>query len=512
MNIIQVNGDIMYPYKQIYPIPKGQVQFSRIKFNLSEDWEGRDIIVQFVQKGKTPINSPLEPDGTCFVPDSVGLGLMSVYLRGYKGDGTSIATANGVFIPIVQGAFDGGEPEVPPSPDLYSKLIAKVQMGADAAKASAETAKTEAENAQVQAKQAVASAEQAVEAAKQSEKAQAASEQFSKDSYVARQGAVEALSNAQAASSEAEQSAREAAESAAVYDDVVADVNQLKQKIADLPQPDWNQNDDTQPDYVKNRPFWDGGTEENLLLDETEITFDEYGGAQLSAPLQFIEGDTYIVTYNRVVYECVAYRENQGSLILGNGTLAGVGGGNGEPFLIADGEFVFSTDASALIKIVEIHREIHKIDEDYLPSTIPFVVNGKIPTYYVQQQFPIIGDVFGSVITNYTSTQSTRKNPYPNKKELKNLTIETFNAMLDGNKPLPDGVLMVSTIASVVPDLLNRRIEVNWHDVKMYSSPQYPIAGVKIEVYEALIHEDTNKPGTIVSEYAYIKITDKALS
>lgn len=140
MNTIQVNGDIMYPYKQIYPIPKGQVQFSRIKFNLSEDWEGRDIIVQFVQEGKTPINSPLEPDGTCFVPDSVGLGPMSVYLRGYKVDGTSIATANGVFIPIVQGAFDGGEPEVPPSPDLYSKLVEKVQIEVDEAKKYAENA------------------------------------------------------------------------------------------------------------------------------------------------------------------------------------------------------------------------------------------------------------------------------------------------------------------------------------------------------------------------------------
>lgn len=140
MNIIQVNGDVMYPYKQIHPVPKGQVRFSKIKFNFSDDWENREVIVQFVQDGKTPINKPIESDGTCFVPDSIDLGMLFVYLRGYSSDGTSIATSNGVKIPIVQGTFDGGEPEVPPSPDLYSQLVNQVSQYAEEAKSSADRA------------------------------------------------------------------------------------------------------------------------------------------------------------------------------------------------------------------------------------------------------------------------------------------------------------------------------------------------------------------------------------
>lgn len=146
MNIIQVSGDVMYPYKQIHPVPKGQVRFSKIKFNFSDDWENREVIVQFVQGDKTPINKPIESDGTCFVPDSIDLGMLFVYLRGYSGDGTSIATSNGVKIPIVQGPFDGGEPEVPPSPDLYSQLVNQVSQYAEEAKSSADRAEDAAVN------------------------------------------------------------------------------------------------------------------------------------------------------------------------------------------------------------------------------------------------------------------------------------------------------------------------------------------------------------------------------
>ena len=49
-------------------------------------------------------------------------------------------------------------------------------------------------------------------------------------------------------------------------------------------QPDWNQNDETQPDYVKNRPFYTGGPVETVLVEESTVTFTRgnnnlYGGA-----------------------------------------------------------------------------------------------------------------------------------------------------------------------------------------------------------------------------------------
>lgn len=121
MNILRVVSDKMYPYSNIEPIPKGQIEFSKIRFILSDDWDDRSIIVQFVQ-GETPLNRGLE-NGSCFVPSELQIGEVTVYLKGYSISGESLATVNGVTIPIVQGGIDGGEPSVPPGPDLYQLLI-----------------------------------------------------------------------------------------------------------------------------------------------------------------------------------------------------------------------------------------------------------------------------------------------------------------------------------------------------------------------------------------------------
>lgn len=44
----------------------------------------------------------------------------------------------------------------------------------------------------------------------------------------------------------------------------------------DLPNADWNQNDETQIDYIKNRPFYEG-IEEIIIADEQTIAKNEYG-------------------------------------------------------------------------------------------------------------------------------------------------------------------------------------------------------------------------------------------
>lgn len=126
MNKIKVSSDKMYAYSAITPVPKGQVQFSKILFYFSDDWSERSIIAQFKQ-GEKVLNRDLNSDNTCYIPGDFDIGPVTVYLKGYDLDGSSVATANGVSIPIVQGAFDGGEPAVPPEPDLYQKLIQSIQ-------------------------------------------------------------------------------------------------------------------------------------------------------------------------------------------------------------------------------------------------------------------------------------------------------------------------------------------------------------------------------------------------
>lgn len=38
-------------------------------------------------------------------------------------------------------------------------------------------------------------------------------------------------------------------------------------------QPDWNQNDSTAKDYVKNRPFYTGDPVETVLVEESTVSF-----------------------------------------------------------------------------------------------------------------------------------------------------------------------------------------------------------------------------------------------
>lgn len=72
-------------------------------------------------------------------------------------------------------------------------------------------------------------------------------------------------------------------------------------------QSDWNQNDETALDYIKNRTHYD---RTELLVEETTVTVFSNGsaGSVLSNAFNadLVEGDTYIVAFDGTEYECVA--------------------------------------------------------------------------------------------------------------------------------------------------------------------------------------------------------------
>lgn len=43
-------------------------------------------------------------------------------------------------------------------------------------------------------------------------------------------------------------------------------------------QPDWNQNDETAKDHVKNRPFYTGDPVETVFVEESTVSFPGIGG------------------------------------------------------------------------------------------------------------------------------------------------------------------------------------------------------------------------------------------
>ena len=141
-------------------------------------------------------------------------------------------------------------------------------------------------------------------------------------------------------------------------------------------QPDWNQNDSTAADYIKNRPFYTGDPVETGFVEESTVSFSEYGGALYSAQIQSnfeaTVGQTYKVTWDGNAYECTCV--DLGGPYIGNLSIIGGGSDTGEPFvmMVINGAEIRigtkETSASHTISISGLVPEVVKIDEKYLPT------------------------------------------------------------------------------------------------------------------------------------------------
>ena len=153
-------------------------------------------------------------------------------------------------------------------------------------------------------------------------------------------------------------------------------------------QPDWNQNDETAADYVKNRPFYSGNLVETVLVEESTVSFEDIL-SEFPSTFEATIGETYKVSWDGTVYECTCVTYN-GRLFIGNLSIRGFGSDTGEPFLmminngIAIGIVVTDAPASHAFSISGIAQEVVKIDEKYLPTIptdkLPTIPTDKLPT------------------------------------------------------------------------------------------------------------------------------------
>lgn len=139
-------------------------------------------------------------------------------------------------------------------------------------------------------------------------------------------------------------------------------------------QPDWNQNDDTQSDYVKNRPFYAGDIVETVLVEESTVSFEDGGGiyvAQFPSTFKATVGETYEVSWDGTMYECTC-RDFNGRLVIGNLSIVGEGSDTGEPFFmeVYNGQGIsimtIDTSASHTFSISGSVREIVKIPAKFI--------------------------------------------------------------------------------------------------------------------------------------------------
>lgn len=139
---------------------------------------------------------------------------------------------------------------------------------------------------------------------------------------------------------------------------------------------DWNENDPTQPGYIKNRPFYTGDPVEIVLVEESTVPFTDSGRglhmAEFKSTFETTVGETYKVSWDGTVYECTCVNFS-GEAIIGNLSIAGASSDTGEPFLMGvyDGRciiYTLDTSASHTFSISGFVVEVVKIDEKYLPE------------------------------------------------------------------------------------------------------------------------------------------------
>lgn len=143
----------------------------------------------------------------------------------------------------------------------------------------------------------------------------------------------------------------------------------------DVTTPDWNQNDATASDYVKNRPFYTGDPVETVLVEESTVSFQNSGSGLslgiIQSTFEATVGETYKVSWDGTVYECICTSFNDMPGI-GNLSILGAGSDTGEPFLmvVENGRgieiYTADTSASHTISISGFVQEVVKIDKKYL--------------------------------------------------------------------------------------------------------------------------------------------------
>ena len=190
-------------------------------------------------------------------------------------------------------------------------------------------------------------------------------------------------------------------------------VNVNKEGLLYFVQPDWNQNDETAADYVKNRPFYTE-TVETVLVEESTVAFaaDDSGiyVGNLESTFSATVGETYKVSWDGTVYEstCVDF---SGGTIIGNLSLMGAGSDTGEPFvmMVEDGQgieiYAADTSASHTLSISGFAQEVVKIDEKYLPDNIATKSD-------VESTQKVLDGVFSSVATFTFDKQTSGRDTF----------------------------------------------------------------------------------------------------
>ena len=189
--------------------------------------------------------------------------------------------------------------------------------------------------------------------------------------------------------------------------------------IGDDVQPDWNQNDSTAANYVKNRPFYTGDLVEAVLVEESTVSFADAGGLYMTEFLSTFSatvGDTYAVNWDGTEYECVCSVFNSVP-VLGNLSIPGAGSDTGEPFvmLVSNGKglqiYTSDTSATHTFSISGFIAQNVQIPDKYISDTFRDVIIAGDPLKWSAADWTKYYDLFlsGKLLQIITNTGSTTR-------------------------------------------------------------------------------------------------------
>lgn len=143
------------------------------------------------------------------------------------------------------------------------------------------------------------------------------------------------------------------------FDSLKTFYNILLQKLKNY-RGNWEQNDPTADDYIKNRPFYSERTTITLV---DNLTSDDHSSDNAPS-CNFVVDQSYNVTWNGVLYENLVCYLDGGYHVIASTQ-------NGCPFYIdddgGDGLYIASDDEEWTVSISTVQETVHQVDSKYVP-------------------------------------------------------------------------------------------------------------------------------------------------
>ena len=170
----------------------------------------------------------------------------------------------------------------------------------------------------------------------------------------------------------------------------------------------WEQNDPTADDYIKNRPFYTDETNKETVVSKRTFTTTKSDKWYRSFFFKPVVGQVYTVIWDEKLYECVAYYAD--GICIGNLNIVNYGNDTGEPFFYyyRDDEDYGLCVRSAGVHTIEVsYTKVVKLDIKYLPD-LGLAPVAKSGNYYDLNNIPAVYDDVVRYLVNQNLTTNQK--------------------------------------------------------------------------------------------------------